>query len=361
MPVSDFLTTTANNSAGQMPVGSLYNNGQMPSGSAATDMTNQTILPAWYTNAAMQTLANQQAVSNNPYAAFQGPRLAGFNGTQRQAFDMTGSAAGAYQPGLATATQTTNNAMAQPGGLAVASPWLTQAGQSGAAGIGQYMNPYMEQVVNRIAELGGRNLTDTLMPAINSKFISAGQLGFGGRDGANAAPSGMMTDTARAVRDVSNDVLGQQSQALQNGWNTAAGLNQNDLSRQLGVGQTFGNLASQQIGQQLSGGAQQAQLAGLAQQYGLTGAQALGGVGQQQQDLDQKNMEVAYQDFLRQQGYPQQQIDAMMNTMRGMTGMVPTATRQTGISPSGVPAQYAPSTASTIAGGLLGIAGVLGR
>ncbi len=348
MPVSDFLTTTS----GTM---------QVPMGSAVTDMTNQTVLPSWYTNAAMQTLANQQAVSSTPYAAYQGPRLAGFTGAQQQGFGMTQDAASAFQPGLAQAQQTTNSAMQQPGGLAAAMPWLQQAGQSGAGGIPTYMNPYTEQVVDRIAQLGQRNLSENIMPAIESKFIQAGQLGLGGQRGANAAPSGMMTDTARAVRDVSNDILGQQSAALQGGWNTAAGLSQADLGRQLNVGQTVGSLAGQQIGQQLAGGAQQATLAGLAQQYGLTGAQAMGGIGQQQQQLNQQNLDIAYGDFLRQQGWDQQQIDAMMNTMKGMSSMVPTATRQSGISPSGAPNTYAPSTASTIGGALLGLAGILGK
>ena len=374
MPVADFLTNTAPVSGaatmnfgapmaqpvGPAPTTSLPQ-GQIPAGSAVTNMTNQTLLPSWYTGAAMQTLANQQAVANNPYATYQGPRLADFTGAQRDAFGMTQGAAGAYQPGLGQAQAVTTSAMQQPGGLDAAMPWLTQAGGSGAPGITDYMNPYTQQVVSRIAELGGRNLSENIMPSIENKFIGAGQLGFGGRGGANIAPSGMMTDTARAVRDVSNDVLAQQSAAMQTGWNNAAGLSQSDQSRRLGVGQAIGSLAGQQTSQQLAGGAQMAQLAGLAQQYGLTGADAVGGVGRQQQQLNQQNLDIGYQDFLRQQGYPQAQIDAMMNTLRGMSSMVPTATNQSGISPSGVPASYAPSTASTIAGSLLGLAGVLGK
>lgn len=333
----------------------------IPAGSALTNVTNQTILPDWYTNAAMQTLANQQAVSARPYATYQGPRVADFTAPQQQGFNMTQGAAGAYQPGLTQATQTTNQAVQQPGALTAAQPLLTQASQSGASGISNYMNPYTDQVVNRIADLGARNLNENIMPALTSKYISAGQLGFGPHTGPASAgtSSGMMTDTARAVRDVSNDILGQQSLALQSGFNNAAGLSQQDLSRQLAAGQTTGSLAATQTGQQLAGGAQQAQLAGLAQQYGLTGANAVTNVGQQQQQLNQQNLNVGYEDFLKQQGYPQQQIDAMMNTMKGMASMVPTATQQQGIVPSGQPAQYAPSTASTIAGGLLGLAGIL--
>lgn len=333
----------------------------IPAGSALTAVTNQTVLPDWYTNAAMQTLANQSAVSTTPYQTYQAPRVAGFTPTQQAGFNMTHGSAGAYQPGLAAATGTTNAAVGAPGALATAQPWLAQAGQSGASGIGTYMNPWNEAVTSRIAELGARNLSENILPALQSKYISAGQLGFGPHTGPTSAgaPSGLMTDTARAVRDVNNDILGQQSAVLQSGFNTAAGLAQQDLGRALGVGQTTGSLAGQQIGQQLAGGAQQAQLAGLAQQYGLAGANAVGAVGAREQALNQQNLDVAYQDFLRQQGYPQQQIDAMLATIKGLAPSVPSATTQEGIVPSGQPASYAPSTASTIAGGLLGLAGLL--
>jgi hypothetical protein len=374
--------------------------------------------------------------------------------------------------------------------------------------IGQYMNPYMESVVNRIGELGTRNLSENIMPQIEGRYIQAGQLGYGGRGGAGT-PSGMMTDTARAVRDTSADILGQQTAALQSGYTQAAGLSAADLARQgqlastagnlaqaqqqalsnigqqqanigaqmgnltqgqqsailaaagqqAGIGTQLGNLAQGQqqalsnIGQQqanigaqmgnltqgqqsailaaagqqagigtqlgnLAQGQQQALtnigtqqanigaqmgnltqgqqsallaaagqqanigtqsgnlaqtqqqqqlaasgalsgLAGQAQGLGLTGAGALGAVGAQQQQQGQRSLDVAYQDFLRQQGYPQEQINNMLNTFKGVATGVPSATQEQGISPSGVKQEYPASTASQIGGTLTTLAGIL--
>lgn len=336
-------------------------NGQVPAGSGLTAMTNQTVLPDWYTNYAQQILANQNAVSSQPYTTYQGPRVAGFTPQQQQGFGMTGTAATAYQPGLAAATGVTQGAVNAPGALEAAQPMLNAAGQSSVANIGQYMNPYNEQVINRIGQLGARNLSENLMPEIEGRYIAAGQLGFGGREGAQGTPSGMMTDTARALRDTQEATLAAQSQALQSGYSEAAGLAGTDLGRQATLAGITGNLASTQTGQQLEGGAQLADLAGMAQQYGLTGANAVTGVGAQQQALNQQNLNVGYEDFLRQQGYPQQQINAMLGTMQGVAGAVPKAETEMGIAPLGYQPEYGPGTASSIAAAAAAAASLFGK
>jgi hypothetical protein len=368
------------------------------------------------------------------------PRVAGFTPTQQQSFGMTETAAGAYQPMLNAATAATQSAMGMPGsvassqpyfnqamdmngvtaatpgleqaaqftsqstnalGMNAAQPYLQQAGQSSVANIGSYMNPYNDAVTKRIAELGTRNLTENIMPQIEGRYIQAGQLGFGGRGGMGT-PSGMMTDTSRAVRDVSADILAQQTAAMQQGYSEAAGLAGTDLARQSQLAQTAGNLGTQQqgalaqAGQQMANigqtygtltGAQQRaltdigtnvgtfagqdvtrnlagaqQLAGLgeqAQTLGLTGAGALGNVGALQQQQGQKNLDVAYGDFLRQQGYEQEQIDNMLKTFQGVSSGIPTATQEYGISPSSADQKYPASTASNVAAGLSGGAALI--
>lgn len=334
-------------------------NGQVPFGSGVISKTGQTILPEWYTNYAMQVLANQQAASAVPYSAYQGPRVAEFSPTQQQAFGMTGQAATAYQPALGQATQATQAAMGAPGALETAQPYLGAAAQTAPGVVNQYMNPYQEQVVNRIGELGARNLQENIMPGIEGRYIAAGQLGFGGRQPGTGTPSGMMTDTARAVRDVSADILGKQGEALQAGYTGALGAAQTDLSRMGQLASTAGNLGYQQKGQQLAGAEQLAGLGAKAQELGLTGAGALGQVGATQQGQAQKNLDVAYGDFLRQQGYPQEQINNMLQTLGGIKGAVPTATTEEGIQPLGYQATAQPSTAATIGGGLTALAGFL--
>ena len=330
----------------------------IPQGSAVTDMTKQTILPDFYTNYAQDILSGQKALANRPYTTAPMPRVAGFTPAQLEAFQKTGTAADAYQPLHGQATTAAQGAAAAPGALETAQPYLGAAGQTSVANIGQYMNPYTDAVVSRIGELGTRNLTENIMPQIEGRYIQAGQLGYGGRGGAST-PSGMMTDTARAVRDTSADILGQQTAALQSGYNAATGLAGVDLARMGQLAGTAGNLANVQQGQQLAASGALSGLAGQAQGLGLTGAGALGSVGAQQQQQGQRSLDVAYQDFLRQVGYPQEQIDKMLGTFKGVATGIPSATQEQGISPSSTQQQYPASTASQIGSVLTGIGGIL--
>ena len=330
----------------------------IPQGSALTDMTKQTVMPEWYTNYAMDILSGQQALANRPYTTAPMPRVAGFTPTQQQAFGMTGTAATAYQPLFNQATGVAQSAANAPGALNTAQPYLGAAGQTSVANINTYMNPYNDAVTNRIAELGTRNLTENIMPQIEGRYIQAGQLGFGGRGGMGT-PSGMMTDTSRAVRDVSADILAQQTAALQSGYTQAAGLAGTDLSRFGNLAGTAGDLAQTQQQQQLAASGALSTLGEQAQNLGLTGAGALGGVGALEQQQGQKNLDVAYQDFLRQQGYPQEQINNMLSTFKGVASGVPQAETQYGISPAGVE-NKSTSTAADIAALIAAGAGIIG-
>ena len=342
-----------------MAVSSFLNEGAaIPQGSALTDMTKQTVMPEWYTNYAMDILSGQQAIANRPYATAPMPRVAGFTPLQEKSFGLTETAAGAYQPLLGEATTVAQAAANAPGALNVAQPYLTQAGQTSVANIGSYMNPYTDAVTNRIGELGARNLSENILPQIEGRYIQAGQLGYGGRDGMGT-PSGMMTDTSRAVRDVSADILAQQTAALQSGYNQAAGLAGTDLSRFGTLANTAGGLAQTQQQQQLAASGALSNLGARAQELGLTGAGAIGGVGAQQQQQGQKNLDVAYADFLRQQNYDQDQINNLLSSFKGVATGVPSATQEYGISPSGVKQEYPASTASQIGGALTGAAGII--
>lgn len=297
-----------------------------------------TAIPQWYSNYGQDILANQSAIAARPFTPYDyTQRVAGFNPTQQKGFEATQQNAFSYQPALNqsqgvlqnTLGRSTYGAMAPtlgqaqttlqgtlgrstleatqpyitaamdpsglrpaygalgsaanltqssiaPTGLSMAQPYLASAGQSSAALGSQYMNPYMENVVNRFGEIGARTLREQLMPSIQNKYIQAGQLGGPTRagTGASGAPSGMMTDTARALRDVQEGVLKQQQQALAEGWNQATGLAAQDLGRMGQLASTAGGLGFQQ---------QQA-LAQAGQQMGALGGQ-YASIAQNQQQL----------------------------------------------------------------------------
>ena len=297
--------------------------------------TSETVLPDWYTNYAMDILSNQQAISNQPYTLYNQPRIASFAPQQQQAFEQTGQAATAYQPGLQQAMQTTQAADPYLG-LYAAQPYVGAVAQTAASQVGQYMNPYTTNVVNRIGELGNRTLQEQILPNIRDKFIQGGTYG-GSR---NAEMFG------RGVRDAMEGISAAQSQALQAGYTGSLGAAQTDLSRLGNLGQNIASGYSTAGQQQLAQGAQQASLAGQAQSLGITGAGALQAAGGQQQAQAQKNLDLQYQDFLRQQAYPQMQNTALQGALAGVQPAVPTAKISEGTQPT---TDFAPSSAGTLA------------
>lgn len=301
-----------------------------------------TALPEWYTNYAQQILSNAQALAARPYTTYQGPRLAGFTPEQLQGFTQTKEAAGAYQPSLTAATQAVSGALAT-NPLATAQPYLSQAGQSSVANIGQYMNPYTEQVVKRIGELGARNLRENLMPAIGARFIGAGQ--FGGSRQAEAI--------GKALRDVSEGTLAEQAKALQSGYTEAGRLSAEDLSRYGTLANIAGAMGERTGAQALDVSRQFGSLAEQAQKLGLTGAEATTGVGATQQAMNQRNLELAYADFLKQQGYPAEQIATMTGSLQGVAGAMPKTIEETKqVLPEQYPASGSSQTMSEVTGWL---------
>jgi hypothetical protein len=201
----------------------------------------------------------------------------------------TQSAAGLATPYFQQAGQLTNQGTQSAAGLAT--PYFQQAGQltnqgaqTGLGNIQDYMNPYTDQVVNRIGELGARNLKENLLPNIQDRAIQAGTFG-GSRSG---------EAIGRALRDTQESTLAQQSAALQQGYGQAGQLLQADRGRQLqaaqqqaAMGQSAAGLTAADYQRMLAGAQQQAAMgqsaAGLTAadyQRMLAGAQQQAAMGQ---------------------------------------------------------------------------------
>lgn len=275
--------------------------------------TSETALPDWYTNYGMQLLSNQNAVMNQPYQTFQGPRVASFTPQQQQGFNMTGQAAEAYKPGMNAATQATQALMSGPGGMEAADPYLQRSAQTSASQVQQYMNPFQEAVVDRIGALGARTLREQILPEISDRFIKSGQ--FGGSRQAEMI--------GRGIRDTMEGISAQQAAALSQGYAGALEAAGADLSRYSTLGQTAGALQQGDVSSQRANAAQMANLAAQQQNLGLTGAGALQQAGAIQQGQVQKNYDVAYEDYLRQQADPQAKIDAATATYKSIQQGVP--------------------------------------
>jgi len=401
-------------------------------------------LPAWYSDYTQGLISKANAVAAEPFQTYGYPRLSPLDVYQTKAYqqteDLGGQISPLYQtarglmeqggaPGAAAAASpyfgqvqdyTKQFAGADTSALAApflqsaeelarqgttatagaAQPFLGQAGQlvTGAAApitgqIQNYMDPYREQVVNRIGELGQRQLTENLLPTLQAQGISAGQ--FGGTRGAEAM--------GRALRDTQESTLAAQSQALSQGYGqaaqlagsdaarqlqaaqaaaglgtttaglqsadlqramaagqqlgtlgtTAAGLESADVARQLAAAQQFGTtgqqlgaLTQQDLLRQLQAGTQMGALAGEEQQAALQRIGALEAAGAAKQQDAQRNLDLAYQDFIEQRNYDRGNIAFLNAAIRGLE--VPSQVTKEATGPASV---YQPSPLSQLAAG----------
>ena len=234
-------------------------------------------------------------------------RIAGFTAPQQQAFQMTSDAAGAYQPGLAAAQQTAAKG-ASLDTLAAAQPYFSQAGQTLPGTIQNYMNPYQKNVIEAMGSEAQRQLQEKILPAIGDQFTRAGQYG----------SSRQQEIAQRGVRDVASDLEANIGKQLATGYTTAGQQAQADLTRMAQLGQAAGQLAGTQETAAANLANVQAGLGQKAQALGLTGAAATESVGAQQQAMNQRNLDLAYQDFLKQRDYPKEQIGFLSNVIRGL-------------------------------------------
>jgi hypothetical protein len=120
-----------------------------------------------------------------------------------------------------------------------------------------------------------------------------------------------MFEADRAAR------LAQQQQQL-GGAQQLGGLNLNLLQQQLGAAQQLGGLDLNAMQQQLGAAQQLGAFAPTAQKMALERIGALGGVGGQERGFQQAGMDIGYEDFLKQEGYPRQQLGFQSNLIRGL-------------------------------------------
>ena len=428
-----------------------YLTDQAAQSKTSVDFTT-TDTPAWMQQAIFDQIANARNAASVNYDPYKLPTVAGLNPNQTQAYSQiqqnstnfnapTGMNAGltnaatamkAYQnsdtaTGLSTgqtnylspntptkwigdaSTNWTsavgaNPATAGTGNLTSsatsagnittnADPYLTAAGKQAYTGISNYMNPYQQNVMDVIAKQGARNLSENLLPQVSDQFIKAGQFG----------SNRMGEFGSRALRDTQESILAKQSELANQGYSQAMANAQTDLARQATLGQTAGQLASQQaqayqnVGQtqgQLTAqqqqnlatiANQQAQQAGQQQQLGLTAAKDVQGAqttdatrqmgalndytamlgnqqkmqnvdaasleaaGQAQQAQRQAELTAAQQQWQQGQDYTKNQLDWMNSQIRGLpANTIPTTTTTQNTTVGGT---YAPSILQQLASG----------
>lgn len=289
----------------------------------------QTNLPDYARPYFERLMGRAEAVSNQPYQTYGGPRIADFTGDQEQAFDIARNLPNTYQPSMTTSQGLTTLAAANSPSQYTAGTHtpgtITDTGTFDTAAAQQYMNPYLNTVLdNQLSRLNTRFGEQRL--GRNARAAKSGVFG-GYRQG---------VEEAIAERDYNQQLNETEGNALFQAYNSAADQFNRDRDARLG-GERFNietglsafnaNEGAAQTGERL----RQSGLAGLlgasnqlfTQSQGLQDAelrsmQALRDVGLQQQQQDQASLDLAYGDFANQNNYDLNQLNFLNSILRGV-------------------------------------------
>jgi len=252
-----------------------------------TTQGQTTTAPSWYTDYLSNLAGNVTSQTTGPNAA----QYVGAQPLQQQAFTAAGALPGTYHPTLNQAT-----------GLA------SGVGEADvASNVNRFMNPYTQNVVDALGDLGKRNINQFLAPAATSGAVGAGQ--FGSKRGAEVL--------GQAINTGLQNLNLTQSQALQTGYSQALAAAQQEQANRLGASSQLGNLAT------------------TGQNMGLADINALSTLGGQQQTIAQN-----------EQLFPLQTLNTGASALRGY--QVPTAVNSTYTGP--IPGAYSASPLQQIAG-----------
>ena len=319
---------------------------------ATQTSTNTTATPNWLQDAIYNQVQMSQNVAATPFTPYGGQLTAGLSPLQQQAQQAATSSVGTWQKPYGEVMSGLQAAGEQgAGGAAAAQPYLNQGSRAAYMDVNNYLNPYNTNVTDRIAQLGARNLSENLLPGVSDQFIKAGQ--FGG--------SRMGEFGSRALRDTQESVLGQQGALLQQGYGQSLNAAQADADRQVAIARAAADQANADAQFRQSGLAQQASLLQQGQQMRGQDIDRLNALGTQQQGLNQAGLTSAYNQYLMEQGYPQQQVQFATEQLRGLSPLVTGVTQntQTSTGNTGLSPLSQVGAIGSLAGGLFGDKGPL--
>ncbi len=309
------------------------------SGSTTSTVTNTTI-PKQFYPFFERVLKRGEAISNQDYIPYQGQRLADTSADTSQSYGIIRDMANRGMPGTQAAMGMTQNAYNQAGQIGAGGPYqfseygYSDPGTFSGQAIGQYMSPYMQDVVNAQK----LSAAEDFQIANQARAAQAAQAGaFGGSR--QAVQQGM------AERDLLTRTNQIQSEGLQKSYEDAQRMFEQDraarmatdqaraaeLSRvqagQAGENLNYANLGLNRLQFQSDLANQTAALERAARAGDVQAAQLLQSQGAAQQGAQQAGLDIGYQDFLRQMGYPMEQLERYASILHGSP--VANATTQT--------------------------------
>jgi hypothetical protein len=319
-------------------------------GGGGNTTTQSVMIPEFEQEFARSNQDLAKDLTANPFPVYKGQLIAGQN-QQQQAGQAEAMQAGTnWQPALATSNGLTLNAVDQGAfnnsmsgsrgaiqtGQSVAGLQANATGQAQALtnpnAIRGYMNPFIEQALAPQVQDLQLQLANQ-QQGINSQATQAGAFG-DARQGAQAALQNLYGNQAmnQLIGTGYNNAYTQAQQAVGQAQQTqlgAAGQYGNIVQGQLGASAMYnqmGGLMNQQDQVRLQQGAQEAAIAKQLQDQTLAGANAQYGVGQQNQQQQQMELNSAYQQYLNQVNWPFQMLNVREGALSNSPYNIQTAT-----------------------------------
>jgi hypothetical protein len=280
-------------------------------GSSTGTQTQISELPEWARGYAKSALEKGAALSEKPYQAYEGNRIAGFSPLQQQsqqgAANMQTNAGTGMGMGLAGAAALGGLNQDYQGGQ-------FSGGRFGNRQAAQYMSPYIENAMQ--PQLREAQRSSDIMGQQNAAK-AVGQGAFGG------SRSGLVE--AERQRNLGMQQGDIRAKGYQTAYEQAANQFNQDMSRGLTAQQLgeqsrqFGaNLGLQGLNTALQGAGQLGTLGQQQFQQGMDINKLQNAYGGQQQALQQQGLSQAYQDFQNQQNYPYKQLGFFSDMIRGL-------------------------------------------
>jgi hypothetical protein len=244
--------------------------------------SNQQTLSEYAGPYVTEMLGKTQAVANQPYSVYQGPMTAGESGLQNKVFQGLGnlsfpnqlgqtfSSTGAYQP----PTMGANAFTSQPVGTGAGAPMGgVMGGQPSApTGIaGQYMNPYLQNVLTPQMDELRRQSQINLQPSL-AKLTQSG--GFGG------------SRQAIMESEANRNLLQEQNRTIGQGYANAYDKAMGQFNVEQGQAKTLADLIAEQ--------------------------------GGTQRGIEQQGISADYNEFLAQRDYPQKMLQFQQSMLQGL-------------------------------------------
>lgn len=261
-----------------------------PAPAPTSQNVTQTSIPEYAKPYVEKMLGKTEALTEQPYQAYGGQRLAGFTPLQNQAFKTVGELGPTQQGAI-------GSGMAMMGGLGslnAGNQYAQQATNPNA--MSAYMSPYVQNALAPQMYEAQRQ-SDIMGQKNAAQAVGAGAFG-GSRFGIQEAERqrNLGQNLANIYGSGMQDAFKNAQQSMQFG--STLGLQGLGQAGQLAS--TLGNLGQQQF--------TQAKDAAAAQQA----------AGTAQQQLEQQQLEQQYRDFQNQRQYPYQQLAYMSDMLRGL-------------------------------------------